>query len=64
MGDTLENWWAVHFFLLCVFYCYMPLRYCHFTGLYYIRQNYGGILLKKNMYKSLKKLENILLKKY
>ena len=32
---------------------------CHFTVLYYIRQNYGGILVK-NIYNNWKKSENLL----
>ena len=28
-GGGLENRWAVHFFLLCVLFCYMPFKYCH-----------------------------------
>ena len=37
----------------------MPFRNCHFTVLYYIRQNYGGILVK-NIYNNWKKSENLL----
>ena len=34
----------------------MPFKYCHFTVLYYIRQNYGGKLVKYIYIKNEKKI--------